>query len=241
MKQISRTRLAIVRQAIDCFAANRTPNIEENAVYVLKVISRRPSKFVRFSCGFFLPPVAALILIACSLAFVVSSQAANPISKIKRVLTKDSTAEKMSREECIERAKSTRINKDLQGATLNDADLSNTVLLSANLRGANLKKTIFTKATMCRADLSGAVLEGAVLNDADLSGAKLVNAKLKGANLTNAKLCNAMLMGADLTGAILVGTDLAGANMQGATLSKTNQLDQAVLSQTILPDGSVHP
>ncbi|MBU4449587.1 MAG: pentapeptide repeat-containing protein, partial [Proteobacteria bacterium] len=35
--------------------------------------------------------------------------------------------------------------------------------------------------------------------------------------------------------------DLSGANLNGAVLSNTNQLDKAVLSQTILPDGTVHP
>lgn len=186
-------------------------------------------------------PAPGLILVACILAIALPAQTALAQFKIKRVQTKDSSAEKLPREQCIERAKSNRINKELQGAKLNDADLSNAVLLSADLRGANLKKTILSKATMCRADLSGADLEGAVLNESDLSSAKLVNAKLKNANLMNAKLCNAALMGADLTGAILTGADLSGANLQGAALSKTNQLDQAVLSQTILPDGSAHP
>ncbi|MCX6992213.1 MAG: pentapeptide repeat-containing protein [Kiritimatiellaeota bacterium] len=184
-----------------------------------------------------------------------------PFNIKKRVQTVDTSAAKMTREQCLDRARSRRINTDLQGAKLNDADLSNVVLLSADMREANLKKTILTKATLCRANLSVADMEGAVLNEADLSGATLVNAKLKGANLVHAKLCNATLMGADLTGAILteanlscanltgviltgailLGTDLSGANLQGAVLSQTNQLDKAVLSKTILPNGTVHP
>jgi len=203
--------------------------------------------------------VLALLAIMLTLAFPV--QVAGRSFKIKRVKAADTSAAKLTREQCLDRARSNRINKDLQGAKLNDADLSNAILLSADLREANLKKTILTKATLCRANLSIANMEGVVLNEADLSGAQLINAKLKKANLVRAKLCDATLMGADLTGAILtgadlsranltganltkailMGTDLSGANMQGAVLSKTNQLDKAILSKTILPDGTVHP
>jgi uncharacterized protein YjbI with pentapeptide repeats len=211
--------------------------------------------FPRFVC----PSSVALLAFLLALAF--PNQAAGQLFKIKRVKTADISASKLTRAQCLERARSTRINKDLQGAKLNDADLSNVVLLSADMREANLKKTILTKATLCRANLNIADMEGAVLNEADLSGAQLVNAKLKGANLVEAKLCDATLMGADLTGAILtkanlsranltgailtgavfLGTDLSRANLQGAVLSQTNQLDKAVLFQTIMPDGTVHP
>ena len=203
----------------------------------------------------------SVALVAFMLALAFPTQVDSQIFKIKRVKTTDTSAEKLTREQCLERARSTRINKDLQGAKLNDVDLSNAVLLSADMREANLKKTILTKAALCRANLSMADMEGAVLNEADLSGATLVNAKLKNTNFVRAKLCNATLMGADLTGAILTEADLSGANLsganltgailmeanltganlRGAVLSKTNQLDQAVLSQTILPDGAVHP
>jgi len=208
-------------------------------------------------------PAFVLAVLACMLAFVVPARTAIAIQifKTKRVQTADTSAAKLTREQCLERARSNRINKSLQGAKLNDADLSNAVLLSADMREANLKKTILTKATLCRANLSIANMEGVVLNEADLSGAQMVNAKLKGANLGRAKLCDASLMGADLTGAILseadlsranltgailtdailVGTDLSGANLQGALLSNTNQLNKAVLSQTIMPNGTVHP
>lgn len=205
--------------------------------------------------------LSSVVLVACILALAFPTQAASQILRMKRVKTADTSAAKLTREQCLERARSTRINKDLQGAKLNDADLSNAILLSADMREANLKKTILTKAIMCRANLSIADMEGVVLNEADLSGAQLVNAKLKNANLIHAKLCDTTLMGADLTGANLTGadlsranltgailtgailleTDLSDANLHGAVLSKTNQLDKAILSQTILPDGTVHP
>ena len=203
------------------------------------------------------PPTLALTLLAFMLTLAFPVQVAGAL----KVRTADASAAKLTREQCLERARSARINKSLQGAKLNDADLSNVILLSADMREANLKKTILTKATLCRANLNIADMEGVVLNEADLSGATLVNAKLKGASLVHAKLCDATLMGADLTGAILTEADLSranltgailtgailikanlsGANLQGAVLSQTNQLDKAVLSQTILPDGTVHP
>ena len=206
-------------------------------------------------------PALVLGLVACILAFGLPVQVAGQASKTRRIKTTELSAAKLTRDQCLERARSTRINKDLQAAKLNDADLSNAVMLSADLREANLKKAILTKATMCRANLSGADMENAVLNEADLSGATLVNAKMKGAKLVNAKLCDAMLMGADLTGAILtaadlsradltgviltgailIDTDLTGANLQGAVLSNTNQFDRAILADTTLPDGSLHP
>ena len=232
--------------------------------------SRLPSSFMRrlssvvchllsSACS----PTLVLALLAIMLTLAFPVQVAGRSIKIKRVRVKatDTSAAKLTREQCLDRARSNRINKDLQGAKLNDADLSNAILLSADLREANLKKTILTKATLCRANLSIANMEGVVLNEADLSGAQLINAKLKKANLVRAKLCDATLMGADLTGAILtgadlsranltganltkailIGADLSGANMQGAVLSGTNQLDNAILLQTILPDGTVHP
>jgi len=205
--------------------------------------------------------LSSVALLAFILALAFPSPTASRIFKVKRVKAADTSAEKLTREQCMERVRSTRINKNLKGAKLNNADLSDAILLSADMRGADLKKTILTKAAMCRANLSVANMEGAVLNEADLSGATLVNAKLKGANLVRAKLCNATLMGADLTGAILIeadlsganltgtiltkailmGTDLSGANLHGAVLSQTNQLDKAILSNTIMPNGTVHP
>ena len=236
-------------------AQRPTPNIEVRSAFAF--IRRSMFDVGRWAFASF----SALLLIAFMLAPACPTQAANRYLKSKRVKTADTSAAKLTREQCMERARSNRINKDLKGAKLNNADLSNVILLSADMRGADLKKTILTKATMCRANLSVADMQGAVLNEADLTSATLVNAKLKGANLVRAKMLNATLMGADLTGAILtkanlrganltgailtkailIGADLSGANMQGAVLSGTNQLDNAILLKTILPDGTVHP
>jgi len=250
------SRLHISPRSTAFFNSSHSPQSACNAVAL------RAGLRSLFSLSSVVCRLSSVALLAFMLALAFPVQVAGQAFNIKKkVQTTDTSAAKLTREQCLERARSARINKDLQGAKLNDADLSNVVLLSADMREANLKKTILTKARLCRANLSVADMEGVVLNEADLSGAQLVNAKLKGANLVRAKLCDATLMGADLTGAILteadlsranltgailtgailLGTDLSGANLQGAVLSQTNQLDKAVLSQTILPNGTVHP
>ena len=92
--------------------------------------------------------VLALLAFMLTLAFPVQV-AGQAFNVIKRVSTTEPSAEKLTREQCLERARSTRINKNLRGAKLNDADLSNAVLLSADMRAANLKKTILIAWTGC--------------------------------------------------------------------------------------------
>ena len=77
--------------------------------------------------------------------------------------------------------------------------------------------------TLDSADLFGANLEGAYLDSVDLKGADLGNANLEGAdlygaNLSEANLRNANLSKADLIGANLRWADLTGANLKGANL-----------------------
>jgi uncharacterized protein YjbI with pentapeptide repeats len=86
--------------------------------------------------------------------------------------------------------------KDLRGAYLADADLSEAKLVGMDLSEANL---------------SGANLMGADLSGAQLGGANLSKAELYHANLVGAALSNA-----DLSGASLVGTDLSRTDLSGA-------------------------
>lgn len=83
-----------------------------------------------------------------------------------------------------------------------------TALAGADLQGASLEDALLTEA-----DLSGAALQGA-----NLKGANLADAKLKDADLSDARLEEAYLQGADLTNARFVGTNLASANLDEATL-----------------------
>ena len=103
------------------------------------------------------------------------------------------------------------------------------------------------------------------LTEVNISGFNLVKFKLKGfkltgANLTGANLIETNLIGADLTGADFKGADLKGAylfraNLTGANLTGAYRLEpdcitkvllteadleRAILTGAIMPDGSIH-
>jgi len=103
---------------------------------------------------------------------------------------------------------------EVEGDTLDSADL-----FGANLKGANLDS-----ANLNGADLGNANLEGADLYEADLSYANLRNA-----NLSKADLIGANLSRADLTGADLKGTGLWGCIGNNKEI-KTLQLGKYVVN-----------
>jgi hypothetical protein len=120
--------------------------------------------------------------------------------------------------------------KNLLGADLYRAKLS-----EADLSGANLNKANLREANLERANLNGAHLVWANLSKADLSGADLrragpVGADLSGANLSKAKLGEANLWEANLERANLWEANLSGADLSGANLHK------AILFETVLAD-----
>jgi len=86
-------------------------------------------------------------------------------------------------------------------------------LQGANLRGANL-----TGANLYRANLCDAKLYRAGLCDANLGNTSLYRANLRNTNLTGANLTGSSLYRADLRDANLTGTDLSYANLIGADL-----------------------
>jgi len=113
------------------------------------------------------------------------------------------------------------------GVYLVNIQLPRARLLRANLEGA---------------DLSNANLESAALFQANLEGSNLTGANLKGAILQFANLAGAELEGADLAGALLLRANLAGAfllraNLEGISGITEQQLSQALLCETILPEG----
>ncbi len=109
------------------------------------------------------------------------------------------------------------------------ANLSNIVLPRANLKACNLSG----------ANLENANLRGANLRGANLSGANLSQADLVGSDLTSANLRSANLRGALLLNATLWETDFSKAEMRWAEVYP-EQLVDAKLNQTIMPDGNVH-
>ncbi|WP_204105774.1 MULTISPECIES: pentapeptide repeat-containing protein [Spirulina sp. CCY15215] len=141
----------------------------------------------------------------------------------------------------------------LNGAILKNADLSSSFieggilteaileecrfvdsrLDDAMLVGARAKKASFNKARLVKAKLWDADL-----SDVDFRFAKMQGADLKKTNLTQAAIDCADLQEADLEGAILKGTKLYKTNLRNAKNLTKGQLSQALLCQTILPDGT---
>lgn len=112
---------------------------------------------------------------------------------------------------------------DLSNARLEGAKLLRANLQNVSFMGSALRSNYFWEANLKRSTFSGANLMGSSLSYADLRGAYLMNANLFGANLR--------------------GANLRGANLRDANLTKVQdwtdeQLSQAILCRTILPEGS---
>lgn len=136
----------------------------------------------------------------------------------------------------------------LNGATMNDANLSGlelykgkmvrTILIGADLQKAMLYALDAPGVSLNSAKLNGADLFGPASVGANLSHAKLIDAKatkidLRGANLQDAFmqgaiLVNANLRHADLKGADLSGADLDGAKLEGATIDRSTKLPPSI-------------
>ncbi len=121
---------------------------------------------------------------------------------------------------------------DLSGADLSGLVLHHPHLNALRLENVNLAKAKLNGAHLAHSRLAGADLTGAFLRHADLREADLTGCHLSGASLQNANL-----EGADLTGADLTGTLLANARLKHCKLGGLSALDEAVLVETILPDG----
>ncbi|WP_448169545.1 pentapeptide repeat-containing protein [Leptolyngbya iicbica] len=144
-------------------------------------------------------------------------------------------------------------NANLQKAYLGEANLRNAMLWNANLQSAILRNANLQGAELQQANLQDAnlgqnliSLEQTNLQDTNLGGANLQNAMLWNANLQSAILRNANLQGAELQQANLQDADLQDANLEfvnlaGADLRRVSylteeQLAEAILCGTKLPD-----
>lgn len=103
---------------------------------------------------------------------------------------------------------------DFSGASLRDADLSET-----NLPRADLSATDLRDATLADADLRGGNLAGADCWEAELADVYLVGGDLTGVDLKQADCSDANLRSGALTGANLEGASLAQADLFDATLT----------------------
>ena len=137
-----------------------------------------------------------------------------------------------------------KINPDLSGADLIEANLSGADLTEANLNRANLYEAFLYEANLYEASLIKADLSRSNLREADLSRSNLREAdlsrsNLKEAKLIEAKLIEADLIEADLSGANLSGADLGSADLRGADLSRAD-LSQANLVNTDLINADLY-
>ena len=131
----------------------------------------------------------------------------------------------------------------LNGATLNNADISGGRLAETKFRGADMKNTNFGNADIHGTDFSQGNLEGAVFDECmaftgkDLLGvwenAGYTNAKFNGSILKGAGFRNALLLGADFRGADLENADFEGACVNGAIFNKKH-LEHLNFSKTQL-------
>lgn len=137
----------------------------------------------------------------------------------------------------------------LEGALLQDADLSLAQLSDASFVRANLSGARFNHAQIANADFSWACLDKADLSNHDLTETRLVGAMFRSAqlcrcNLEYQEMPDADFRGADLSGALLTGSVMPRASFSGADLSNTGLADvdweNADLTNADLRQASFH-
>jgi len=113
----------------------------------------------------------------------------------------------------------TGLGPNFRGASLINADLSNSVLDGGNFNGAE----------MMGADLSNSHVENAKFQWTNLEGANLQNTNLSGAHFTNANLENASFSYATLKGTIFSASNMQGVNFRGANLEGVSFIHSNIL------------
>lgn len=122
----------------------------------------------------------------------------------------------------------------LVGATLSQANLA-----YANLSGTNLSGSVLAGSDLKYSSLATANLSGSILSRGNFSHANLMWADLSHTHLTDANLANSILTYANLSNAKLSNTNLAGVSLKDARGLAQEQLDQAKLCKTTLPNGEI--
>jgi len=139
----------------------------------------------------------------------------------------------------------------LEGATLNNADLTQAHAREVILDGAQA-----LRVNMHEASLEDASLIGANLSHANLSSIRAAKADFSGTMLGEVIMDHATLTGARLTAVFLAASNLRGTDLRDAQIDKANlanvdlsyaeltqeQLDRAIVyRRTMLPAGLSHP
>lgn len=125
----------------------------------------------------------------------------------------------------------------LKGLDLNGLRLHKPHLDGICLAGAELVNAHLDGAHLAHSHLSAANLRRAFLRQADLRAATLTDANLARAHLDDANLAGADLSSACLDGVFLINTNLKNCTVGGSTNDILEILEQAILIETILPDG----
>jgi hypothetical protein len=129
------------------------------------------------------------------------------------LLVKDKEAGNMIQ---IKHRSTGKVIKEVDAASLVNANLQYADLRDAYLRGTNLWGADLWCADLRNADLWSADLWSADLRNTDLQNADLLVANLRGANLQDTNLQHANLQHARLQRVNLLGADLYGANIRWA-------------------------
>ncbi len=103
------------------------------------------------------------------------------------------------------------IGLDAPGLDWHESSMVQIRLDGANLQGANLSRSIIHLGNLKGANLMLANLEGTQFHAANLQGTNLTMANMAGANLLDADLSGANLRGANMQGTILIKANFSGA------------------------------
>lgn len=103
-----------------------------------------------------------------------------------------------------------------------------------NLKNLDLSQSDFSYTSFHGSSLDGSDLRDAILVGAEFDMGSIAGADLRGADLTDAFLPLARIHGADLRGATLFNV-----NLQYSDGAASARLDDALLCNTQLPDGTV--
>ncbi len=132
----------------------------------------------------------------------------------------------------------------LQNAYIDKADFCGACMQQADLRSTHAVKAIFRTAHLEKSALSGAYMEKAIfggthLEKAVLKGTNLSDAILGGAHMEKAIFKGAYLMRTFLKDVHVFKTDFSSANLKDARGISNQELQQAILHNTVMPNGDV--
>lgn len=115
---------------------------------------------------------------------------------------------------------------DFQGANLDYAKFTNTLLQEASFANAHLASADFQRAQLQQANFQGAYLHGSRFQSSNLQRANLSNTNLRGTEFGKADLQGAPFKGADLLGAYFVEANLKGVDLNEAICNESTHFSK---------------